>query len=43
MQATTAEPITEALRELDGTLLPALSAAPPAFQLRAHALLRLSR
>lgn len=43
LQASTADQITTALRELDATLLPALAAAPPAFQLRAHALLRLGR
>jgi hypothetical protein len=43
MQATTAEPIAAALRELDAALLPSLAATPAAYQLRAHALLRLNR
>jgi hypothetical protein len=43
MQSTTAEPIAAALRELDAALLPSLAATPAAYQLRAHALLRLNR
>jgi len=40
--ATGAEALKVALAELD-KLLPSLAAAPPAFSLRAHALLRLGR
>lgn len=43
VQSTTAEPIAGALRELDASLLPSLAATPAAYQLRAHALLRLNR
>ena len=43
IRSTTAEPIAGALRELDASLLPSLAATPAAYQLRAHALLRLNR
>lgn len=42
LEGTMAEVLQAALTELD-RLLPTLAATPPAFALRAHALLRLGR